>query len=70
MKIVTRRHVAGGTIWYKENVLFYWHREDGPACIMDDGDEEWYYHGYYFDNPKKMPLNLFLAYCKWEYNKQ
>jgi hypothetical protein len=30
------------TEYYDRGVL---HREDGPAIIQIDGDEEWFYHG-------------------------
>ncbi len=56
-------------IWYKKNNPNYWHREDGPALICSDGEVSWWYYGRKYEYPETMPLNLFLAYCKWEYNK-
>ncbi len=57
------------TYWHKKGASVYWHREDGPARIYKDGREFWYYYDEHYDKPEDMPLNLFLAYCKWEYKK-
>ncbi len=57
-------------VWHAINDPHYYHREDGPAVIWDDGDACWYYHNKRYKSYEEMPLNLYLAYCKWEYNKQ
>ncbi len=59
----------GGCLWHKRGNPYYLHREDGPARIYCDGMEVWYYHGRSYIDLENMPLNLFLAYCKWEYRK-
>ena len=48
---------------------FSYHREDGPAVIEEGEYEEWWYYGNIYKKPEKMPLNLFLAYVKWELKK-
>ncbi len=61
--------------WHKKDDENYWHREDGPALIVDDTAESWWYYDIPYTTRggihehEKMPLNLFLAYCKWEYRK-
>ncbi len=59
----------GGKIWHIKGNRGYYHREDGPARIFGDGREFWWYYNERYSNIKDMPLNLFLAYCKWEYKK-
>ncbi len=54
-------------VCYRQNHCI--HREDGPAIIYKDGEESWYLDDEYFNDPSYMPLNLFLAYCRWEYKK-
>ncbi len=70
MEVEIRDHLLGGKVWHKKGDQRYWHREDGPAFICENGDEEeWYYYNKKYYNPEDMPLNLFLNYCKWEYRK-
>ncbi len=76
MEIKIRESFDGyhGKVYHEKSDLRYYHREDGPALIYDryvDGKfrEFWYYYNKQYLNPKQMPLNLFLAYCKWEYMK-
>ncbi len=66
MKIQEYLDGYGNRWWYMGNVF---HREDGPAIIYNNGEEAWYLYNKVYNDPKEMPLNLFLAYCKWEYNK-
>ena len=30
----------------------YWHREDGPAVIHEDGHEEWWYDDHFYEKEK------------------
>jgi hypothetical protein len=50
------------------NAYGFVHREDGPAIIYKAGGESWYLNGIYY-HVSTMPLNLFLAYVKWELKK-
>jgi len=36
------KYKSGGEEWYERNLL---HRLDGPATILCDGEEFWYYEG-------------------------
>lgn len=52
--------------WYKYGKL---HRLDGPAVITTDGDEQWWIEGKEYDDPKKMPLGLFIKFLQWKFFK-
>ncbi len=69
MKIEIRIDLDNTKVWYKMGDWFYYHREDGPAVICSDGKEYWWYHSRKYYDPKDMPLNLYLAYCRWENKK-
>ena len=55
--------------WHKKGDVNYYHREDGPAVIWNYRGEAWWYYNTLYKYPVEMPLNLFLAYVKWEYKK-
>jgi hypothetical protein len=71
MEIEVRNTGIGEIIYHKKNHIYYWHREDGPAFTSGGDKREWwyYYDINYMDDPSNMPLNLFLAYVKWELKK-
>ena len=65
-----------GNVRYFKSTSDELHREDGPAIIWNQAYnnwhghvEEWYLNDRFYKRPEQMPLNLFLAYCKWEYKK-
>ncbi len=69
MEIVVRDHnTRKGKVWHWIHDNYYYHREDGPAVMFDDGkDYMWYYYNKVYQRPEEMPLNLFLAYVKWKF---
>ncbi len=69
MQVEMRTRVNGDKIWHAEGFFFLYHREDGPAIEYADGAEAWYFNDVYYSRPQDMPLNLFLAYVKWELKK-
>jgi hypothetical protein len=45
------RYIENGIeFWYKDDKL---HRDDGPAIIDTDGNEEWWKDGKYIESYKK-----------------
>jgi hypothetical protein len=71
MEVKCRHLMSGeGLVWHKNGSEMYYHREDGPAVVHFNGIEYWWYYDTKYVNPEKMPLNLFLAYVKWEYKKK
>ncbi len=70
MKIdIIQKRFTDANVWCKKTNISYYHREDGPAVIYHNGIIEWWYYDKDYDTPEEMPLNLFLAYVKWEYKK-
>ena len=50
--------------YYNSN--YQLHRLDGPAIECPDGTSHWYLNDKYYDDKsyRKMPLIMFLNYCK------
>ena len=58
--------INGNRSWYLAGKR---HRADGPAFIWLNGKSiEWWLNGIQYDNPDKMPFELFVAYMKWRAN--
>jgi hypothetical protein len=69
MEIEERYSISYARVWHKKDQYYEYHREDGPAVIWPGGREDWYLDAHRYECPKDMPLNLFLAYVKWELKK-
>jgi hypothetical protein len=69
MEVEMRVNNAGSRVWHKKDNFYEYHREDGPAVTRIDGHEYWYLNGYRYHTLQEFPLNLFLAYVKWELKK-
>jgi hypothetical protein len=66
----SKLHIADNGQHIYRNSIGAIHREDGPALIFHkNGHESWWLYNKVYHNAKDMPLNLFLAYVKWEYRK-
>ncbi len=68
MQNIKRNTDSRGTVYYINNKKLL-HCEEGPAVIYKDGIEEWWLNGIEYIPNKNMPLNLYIAYCKREYEK-
>ncbi len=69
MEIKMSINSNGTKTWHNKDDTNYWHREDGPARVLYNGEEYWWYYNQLYHDEYVMPLNLFLAYCRWEYRK-